>query len=739
MYITPVNPAEPRSAPVAPQQPLRPASKGPMLRINVLRSLRLHPVTASVVALLTLGLGLAFLLRGRPMYEVSSVLYVSPTFPATLHTDQEQQYSYDSYIQEKVQAIYNYSVLAQAINTLPIGTWRQPGETEQSAVERLQHILEAKRIGESYEIGVTLDGYNPKHLAEVVNAVGNAFTETSKNEQFYGRDERLATLRETRSQIRKDLDAKLQEQASITSSLGMANTGQGANPYDSQISARLSTLVTARDNRIAAQAQLSALENGDSSAPNATLDAAADDLIQSDPGLTSLKSTLAQKRAALIDKLAGETPLNPDRKATEAQLAQINQSLQNMQNQLRQQAAQHLRQKAAAEVARTTEIETKLMSDMQSATNAASSAAPKLQRAQELGTEITSLQARYTEVDNRIGDLELESTSPGPVHVFEPALPPLGPMPSKKKKMLPVLFPAAILLGVLTAVLCDLLDPHVYNGGDLESTLGFAPIGMLLNDSDVTQRVYDECVLRLAAGIDHSIRSAGARTFVFTGVNSGVGTTSIVENLGSALARLGRKTISIDASGHTAPVAYVTLGRGASSSSTTAPADAETPGSVDGKIQTSRLWNELVPSQAAPLSGYVVQAFQDLSKEYEVILIDAAPILLSAESEYLARCADVTILVSEAGRTTRRRIHRAARLMERLDVGGAAAVINKVRLVRLEDNIREDLKESETRIQEAGQRWRPQRVSPATPMGGFEPASTASSREETVGFSSESN
>ena len=68
-----------------------------------------------MVAIVFLGLGLAVLLRGSAIYEVSSVIYVSPNFPATLHLDSETSYPYDSYVAQQVQAITNYDVLADAI------------------------------------------------------------------------------------------------------------------------------------------------------------------------------------------------------------------------------------------------------------------------------------------------------------------------------------------------------------------------------------------------------------------------------------------------------------------------------------------------------------------------------------------------------------------------------------------------------------------------------------------------
>jgi succinoglycan biosynthesis transport protein ExoP len=737
MYITPANPSDPRTAPVSPQQPLRPSSKGPALRINIRRSLQLHAVTAAVVAIVVLGLGLAVLLRGGAIYEVSSAIYVSPTFPATLHVDSETSYPYDSYVAQQVQAITNYDVLADAIRRLPPGTWRKPQESEQSAVERLAHSLEIKRIGLTYQVGLTLFGAHPEHLAEIVNAVTDSFLSKAKSQEFYGRDERLATLRETRDQIQKDLDTKLQEQADITRTLGVAAVGTGGNPYDSELEKIRTDVTTAHEQRIQAEAQLSALQSGDAAAPNSILNATADEIIQSDPGLSAMKSNLAQKRATLLEQLAGLTPNHPLRKETEAELATIDSALQEMQTNLRQKAAIRLQQKLRSEVNRASTVESKLLGDMQKETSAATTAAPRLQRAQELTADIERLQTRYTTVDTRIADLELESSSPGSVHLFSPALPPLGPNPSKKKKMLPVLLPLSLIMGLFAALLVDFLDPHIYNGGDLESVLGFAPIGMLLNDGDVTQRVFDECILRLAAGIDHSTRVAGARTFVFTGVSSGAGTTSIVENLGSSLARLGRKTLTIDASGNTAPVAYVTIG-------TNTPAQplgfegAANP-STELHLQTATVMTDLLPqSSPGALSGFVVKAFQELTREYDIVLIDAAPVLISAETEYLCRCADVTILVTEAGNTTRRKVTRTARLLEKLDIGGAAAVINKVRLMRVEDNLKHDLKEFETRQNEMNLRWRPNRQPKAAAAGSpFGRTDEKMAPEEAVSFSSD--
>ncbi|HEX3941158.1 MAG TPA: hypothetical protein VHX11_06735, partial [Acidobacteriaceae bacterium] len=192
-------------------------------------------------------------------------------------------------------------------------------------------------------------------------------------------------------------------------------------------------------------------------------------------------------------------------------------------------------------------------------------------------------------------------------------------------------------------------------------------------------------------------------------VHTGAGTTSVIEDLGSTLAKLGRKTLTIDASGLTAPVAYLTIGL----NRTTQKADGGRTGQ-EGPQQTSVVAQPFGP-QLTPLTSFMDQAFKDLTSEYELVLIDATPLLISAETEYLARFADVTILIAESGKTKKARLRRAAVLLERLNVRGIAAVVNKIGLERASRATQRDLEEFEAHVSRMNLRWRP--ASPATKAG----------------------
>jgi polysaccharide biosynthesis transport protein len=569
-----------------------------------------------------------------------------------------------------------------------------------------------KRDGQSYQLDITLQGGNPHYLADIVNAVTDSYLHEVKDEEFYGRDERLDSLRQARLEVQAELTSRLQQQTQISQALGVAVVSAESDQIDTQVAKLQTDLMAAHEQRVEAEAKLDALENGGRGVPSAALNAAADEIAASDPSLLALKSSLSQKRAVLLDQLAGMTPNHPLRKTTEEQLSEIESALQKLQTNLRDHAAAGLEQKLRTDLKRANTVEAQLRSDLQSHTHQATLVAPSFQRAQVLKAEITALQARYATLDDQTRNLELESKSPGSVHLFAAAQVPTGPLATKKKLISRLLLPFALLLATVTVVLVDLLDRRVQAVVDVEQLLGFAPIAAIFDDQDVSMQVFDECTLRLAASVDQAARSAGVRTIVLTSLNTGGGTTSIVENLGSTLAKLGRRTLTIDSTGASLPIAYVTHNPNHVAQLGTGGFSATRPGA---DIRSTAVVAQPFSTKLPPLTNFMDQAFKDLTTDYDIVLIDATPILISAETEYLSRFADVTILVAEAGKTTKAQLVRASRLLERLQVPGIAAIINKIGYRRASRATREDISALEARTKKESFRWTSRWRKPGVP------------------------
>jgi polysaccharide biosynthesis transport protein len=669
-------------------------NEGPRWNISVLDSLKRHWTISIPVSVLMLAIG-GFILvkKSNPVYSSHSVVYVSPKFPKLLSGDSELDRPYDSYVQDEVHTVTRYDIIADAIAKLPYSIRHKTGPASPQEVQQIQNALVIGRIGSTYQVSIGLTGRKPEGLAETVNAVTDTYLDKAKNEEFYGRDERLNSLKQQKERLQKELDARMAEQAQLMQELGIAKISETegtGNPNDI-IRMRLGDeLATARMQREAAEAQLAMMLNaGDAGLPS-VLEGAADQAIAADPGLSSVRTTLNARRLTLVAEMRDLKPGHPIYQRDRDELASIDAQI----NDLRMKTAATIKTKLRAEVTRTRAIELQLSQELAQQIQNATSAIPKFQKVTDLGSEIDRLQKGYAAVDERIRDLELESNAPGSVHMFSRALPPLGPEKSKFQMYVAVLLCCCLISGISIPVVIDLLDSRIYTANDVERVLGFHPIGVLLKEDEFSSELASEYYFRLAAGIDQAIRTAGARTFVFTSLATGNGTSTIVERLSKSLNSLHIKTLTITASG--------VDGRGIYSNDSRPRFDLALRGRAkQDKVQPAlfALHSE-VSEQEIPDSNFMSRASHQSDKKYDAILIDANPLLFSANTEYLARIADATVLILESSTAKKQQLHRAARLLERLDVPGVAVVLNKIGLERADQALRYDLREYEQRSQQ---------------------------------------
>lgn len=692
-----------KSLPSVPLRQTTSTAEKPRPAINVLGSLRRHWYVAAVMLPVMIGCGAFFLWRReKPQYEAHSVVYLSPKFPKMLSGDAEVELPYDSYVQDQIQTVTRRDIIADSISKLPLAVrYRRglapsyQGPALPYEVELLQRDLEVKRLGSTYEMAIGMHGAAPGDLAQIVNTVTDTYIERMKNEEFYGLNDRLSTLRQEKVRLQKEMDDRLAEQAELMQQLGVAmiSTKEGGNDvYDSSLQKLSDEQVTARMQRESAEAQLAAVVKGSGPSGSTVMEADEDQAIALDPGLAGVRSSLNSRKSALMEEMSGLRPDHPIYQKDKDEL----DSIDGMMNKLRREAGEHLQEKLRQEVARTRMIELQITQELAQRTHTATSAAPKFQRAAELGPEIDSLQKAYSAIDDRIRDLELESSSPGSIHVSTMALSPLNPEPTKLRLLLLALVVMSLGCAVAAPVAMDLLDNRIFTSQDVERVMGFHPIGVLLDNREFRREIAGEYYLRLAAGIDHAVRNSGARVFLFTSTSHGSGTSTIVRELSDKLRSLDLRTQTIVASA--------------------AEGLEFTPGSVSwrsqlllqkrNKTDEIRLaalapisaphgHTDFGPGPEAPTINSAVHGLHHSNEPYDAILIDASPLPISAQTEYLARVADVTVLVVRSSSTTKQELDRAARLLERLDVAGVAVVLNKISLERADGPLKRELRRYE--------------------------------------------
>ena len=199
-----------------------------------------------------------------------------------------------------------------------------------------------------------------------------------------------------------------------------------------------------------------------------------------------------------------------------------------------------------------------------------------------------------------------------------------------------VILLSAVVLGIAVAVMVQSTDQKVYSGAEIEHMLGVEPMVELPDLAELSHDETRELLLPLAGGIIHACPDDALRRCIFTGTGPEAGVAVIVAKTKETLEDIGRRVVLVDAAG-------------------------ATPGVPGAEIDRDEAEGE------------------GADRRESLILTETAPLVSSADTEYLARFADCVIVVAESGVTTRDQLHNTVKCLQRLNVAAVGFVLNRVK------------------------------------------------------------
>jgi hypothetical protein len=194
-----------------------------------------------------------------------------------------------------------------------------------------------------------------------------------------------------------------------------------------------------------------------------------------------------------------------------------------------------------------------------------------------------------------------------------------------------VILLSGVVLGITAAVIVQSMDRKVYSGEDIEYMLGVEPMIELPDLAQLSNDETRELMLPLAGGIIHACPDDAQRRCIFTGTGPGSGVSAVAARTRETLEAIGRSVVLVDAAG------------------------------------------------ATPEIGGDKAQDEGVAERESLILTDTAPLVSSADTEYLARFADCVIVVAESGITTREQLRNTVRSLQRLNVAAVGFVLNRVK------------------------------------------------------------
>ncbi|MBW3567390.1 MAG: polysaccharide biosynthesis tyrosine autokinase [Proteobacteria bacterium] len=298
----------------------------------------------------------------------------------------------------------------------------------------------------------------------------------------------------------------------------------------------------------------------------------------------------------------------------------------------------------------------------------------------------------YTLLLNRAQELKVvQAGTVGNVRIIDTAFVPRVPVKPKKALVLALGLVLGGMLGVFAVFLRQALTSGIRDPKILEQHFGL-PVYAIVPRSDaelhIEKTAYDalrlialqdpndpavESLRSLRTSLEFLLRESNNNVLTIGGPAPGVGKSFICSNLAALMAQAGRRVLVVDADmrrGHLHRKFQVPRAPGLSQviAGEVAMEDAITTGAISNLDFMAS--GQLPPNPAELLVSRSFETMLEaLKARYDLVLLDAPPVLAASEAVTLARLAGLNLLVVRSGEQNRREVELA---VDRLTQAGAA-------------------------------------------------------------------
>lgn len=558
--------------------------------------------------------------------------------------------------------------------------------TDQQRAERLQKKivdtyldrLSASQIGQSPVIQIAFSSEDPSVAERVANAVAEMYREQQIELKNATTQQASRSLQESIGRLREEVQDADRAIEVFRSQSGLVE-GNDSLLNEQQMAELSSQLVTARVARQDAEARLRQAQSNPNSAPEVL----ESDLIQ------DLRTRQAELRRILAEERGEFGPRHPRILNTESQLADITTNIQSEINRI----VQGLRSRAESERQREAELQRSL--DLLGEQSGA------------LRNELVRLRALERERDAKRDLLESQLARaqetaaqegfqlPDARIISRAELPEAPSFPDKKLLML-IAFCGSAAVGVSLAYTLQALDDRCYTVSELRNDLGSVSVLELV--PSVRRRAFrsvspiDAVVDEPRSVFSESLRNLQVtllgsrtppRTVLFTSSLPGEGKTSLTLAFGRFLALAGRSVVVVDCDlrrssvhghlgGHAEPGLVDLIDGGAAGLSDILQVDGMSGMHYIASGQLRGNPPDLFSSQE------MHDLIAKLSRRFDVVLLDSAPVLAVADVRCLHPLVDQTVFVVRWSVTKRQHAREALRRLQETGYPIDAAILNDV-------------------------------------------------------------
>jgi polysaccharide biosynthesis transport protein len=670
----------------------------PAARQDYGRLVRKYIVLGIVLLLLGGGAGFLSVAFFAPMYKARTVIEIQSGSDGFLKMRQDGgEDATNVNIQTQIQLLKSARFLRKVVSRLQLETVppapvqsdiftklrnrlktvsQDPMAGLKDGLETAAATLQARPITGTRIIEVTCESTNPEIASDFVNQVANEFQEdnTQGRMQVAQQSSQWLTgeLEETKTRL-QDAQQRLQDFVRTSGNLFVLQDNTLADTKLRDLQGQVATI---QNERIAKQAKFELVEK----TPAASLPEVLDDM-----SLRSYQSRIADLRQQLA---ALETTLQPGSPKVQKLQAQMTE----LESTLNKEIA-GARERVTTDYQAALRKEKLLKAAYDAQAGQVSSEASKATQYGGLRREVESLQQTYNAMLLQANESNIAGQLPiNQIKVVDPSAPATEPFSPKPAVNILLGVIAGLMLTGAIAFVWEKKDNSVRLPGHARSLLNVPELGVIPSvkqegskkwrfggwNKDVSEkdrefvqvfqtaqsgqaaafRPAESFRVTLASLLRESVAGGRPQAILVTSPSPAEGKTTVASNLGMALAETGRNVLLVDGD-FRRPRLHHVFDLPNNWGLTSLLADGANMQDVVG-MPTSFPGLSVLPSGPAPeiisktlYSPALRQFFNLVRTRFDIILIDAPPILEVADARVLGEFADGAVLVLRAGSTDR--------------------------------------------------------------------------------------
>lgn len=555
-----------------------------------------------------------------------------------------------------------------------------------SVIDTLLSRLDVSTLGRSHVLSIQAKAQDPSRAASIANAFADAYLARQRLEKVKANDEAEQFLTDRIATLRQQVEKADQAVEDYRRQNGLYK-GASVGVTTQQLTELNTQLIVAQTAKAETEARLSEAQSlkktgiAGESVPE----------VLNSPVIQSFKQQQVEAERRLADLSSNFGPQHPRILSARAEIAGIRGRLRQEMDHI----IDGLRHEARTADARYQALRQNFdrLQSRQAGVNEKSIKLESLER--EAAVNHNLLDQVMGRAKETFGQDRLQRPNG---QLISTAAPPIAP--GFPPRILIVFLGAAggILIGVMIALLRDNADRSFRRGDQIEAYTGLPVLalipalkGRMTALAHVLRQPfspYSEALRKLYIGLELSQAKASPKTILFASAVPGEGKSVLVASFGRLLASQGHRILLIDCDWRSPRLhRLLQCGNRYGLADLISEDDEQTLGHAAGQaIVTDALSGlDLIPAgqftaqSMRNLGGDRMQRLlHSLSGRYDMILLDAAPVLVGAEVLTLARMVDKVALSVRWGHTRREAVGEALKSLIDVQADFAGAVLTRV-------------------------------------------------------------